>query len=670
VVVALTALGCGGPEHDPPEPIDPQRVQDQDEMTWDDYRPLPGIDWADPSLTPERRFRIALVAVDFSDQPFVITLPRGSDPFGNPQIDPVPRDSVPAFYRDFWIDPSPLNHGQTINGYWMEQSRGAFGITDIDAYGPYRMPRPLWTYGLSEWGQNEATPDGTRVDRLMEPDVDSLWRADAGDVAERYDAVLRIYAGYDETSVWQEFGEMKFATREDIPPEWGNPNPEMPRWVPTRYVEWTSWLAGAQQWGRSSMRQGESSGTITHELGHFAFGIPDLNNNPYVEPYRRVAAGPWDMMDRGSFNGPGGPHSRWVVPPTQGASMPAGLMLRNRLENDFVTWDDVLELSREALAETGMVVARITARAVEPVPGAYAGVVVRLDGADPGDRATPSDPAADPLSPGLTPYDFYSLEVVQRVGYDSFTPDDGVLLAKNRDELRGSNGGPNAFNGFIRVVDAHPEDISEVDYVRPGGEPVMRTIADYRQLNDALFHAGLDSGSSFEHVDEANRLHFYVVDLERDARGIRTYTLGLRSLDGAGDWTHGVALTGPSDGRPVTPHTPFALTITNTGERPTGPAIDGEAGSATAPDARATHPDDIRGHDDFDVFRISVSVDGRGWSAQLLNALAAVRAGDTSDLTVRVTPAGDAQREARVTVRAASESDPTKIAEAVWTVRR
>jgi hypothetical protein len=120
----------------------------------------------------------------------------------------------------------------------------------------------------------------------------------------------------------------------------------------------------------------------------------------------------------------------------------------------------------------------------------------------------------------------------------------------------------------------------------------------------------------------------------------------------------------------VTPNTPFALTITNTGAPPTAPAIDERAGAARAPDARATHPDDVRGHDDFDVFRISVAVDGPGWSAQLLNALAAVRAGDTSDLTVLVTPAGDAEREARVTVRAASESDPTKTAEAVWTVRR
>ena len=60
----------------PPKPIDPQIIQDQDNMTWEDYHPIPGKNWADPSLVPERKFRMALVAVDFPDQPFVITLPK------------------------------------------------------------------------------------------------------------------------------------------------------------------------------------------------------------------------------------------------------------------------------------------------------------------------------------------------------------------------------------------------------------------------------------------------------------------------------------------------------------------------------------------------------------------------------------------------------------------
>jgi len=649
------------PSRQMPSPLDPQQVQDQDDMTWDDYRPIPGHDWADPALVPQRAFRIALVAIDFPDQPFVITMSRQSDPFSNPQVDPVPREAVAQFYADFFLKPGPLNHGQTINGYWMEQSRGRFGITHVDPYGPYRMPEPLWAYGLNEYGQNESTPDGSRAGSRMEPDVDSLWRADRGDLRDQYDAILRIYAGYDETSVWQEFGEMKFDTREDIPPQWGNPDAAKPRWIPTRYVEWTSWLAGAQQWGLSSMRQGESSGTITHELGHFAFRIPDLNNNPYVRPYRRAAAGPWDMMDRGSFNGPGGPHMRWVVPPINGAAMPAGLMLRNRLANGFLDDAQVLRLSREGLARSGPVVARVTARAVEPLPGTFAGIVVRLDGELPHDGTPVSDPAVNALSPGTPSYNFYSLEVVQRIGYDSFTPDNGVLLAMNRDSARGNNGGPNAFNSFIWVIDAHPEDIDRVDYVRPNGERVMRTIADYRQLNDALFHAGPDSGSRFEWVDEPNRLHLYIIDLERDERGIRVYTLGVRSLDGAGPHTRGVSLVAPPGEVTVgAADTRVRFTLRN-------------AGTPVATDP-ALHPQDANAWLAGDIYRLSVSVAGEGgrgsdgWTARLLNELSAVRAGETATVQVHVAP-GRA-RTTRVTLRATSVSDPSKTATASVTLRR
>src|SRR5947208_13689833 len=86
-----------------PPPIDVQRVQDQQDMTWDDYRPIPGFVWSNPSLVPSKKsFKIALIAVDFSDQPFVITLPKKSDLFGNPQIDPIPREKVPQFYADFY----------------------------------------------------------------------------------------------------------------------------------------------------------------------------------------------------------------------------------------------------------------------------------------------------------------------------------------------------------------------------------------------------------------------------------------------------------------------------------------------------------------------------------------------------------------------------------------
>jgi hypothetical protein len=294
-ILALTACQERGPALHELPPMDPQVVQDQDDMTWDDYVPIPGRNWADPSLEPERGFKLAVVAIDFPDQPFVITLPEGSDPFGNPQIDPVAREDVPAVLRRLLDDPRRgqpwSDHQRLLDGAVPGEVRDHGG----GGFRPLPMPNPLWYYGLNEYGQQEQTPDGSVASGRMERDCDSIWAQDVGVSAQelrgRFDAVLRVYAGYDETGVWQEFGEMKFDTRDDIPPEWGNPNPDMPRWIPTRYVEWTSWLAGAQQWGLSSMRQGENSGTITHELGHFAFRLPDLNNNPYVEPYRRVAAG-------------------------------------------------------------------------------------------------------------------------------------------------------------------------------------------------------------------------------------------------------------------------------------------------------------------------------------------------------------------------------------------
>ncbi|MHB8054268.1 MAG: metallopeptidase domain-containing protein [Candidatus Aminicenantales bacterium] len=634
-------------------PIDPQNGQDQQDMTRTDYHPIPGKNWADPALVPARVMRIALVAVDFPDQPFVITLPKHSDPFGNPQIDPIPRESVPQFYADFYNAPGPLNYGQTINGYWMEQSRGRIGIPKMDTYGPYRMPKKLFQYGLNEWGQNGGCPPGYACDGELEADADALWRAVAGaDIDKNYDIVLRIYAGYDETSVWQEFGEMKFQTKENIPAEWGNPDPSMPRWVATRYVPWTSWKAGAMQWGLSSMRQGENSGTITHEIAHYAFDTGDNNNNPYVKPYRRVGSGPWDIMDRGSFNGPGGPHRRWVVPAAEGAAMPAGFMLRNRLRFNFVSEGQVLKLSRDGLAGSGMVTARIMARAVDSGPDGLAGLTIALDGTEPHDKTPACDPRADPLCAGPSVFDFYSVEVVQRIGYDSFTPDNGVLIAKNKNEESMSCG----YGCFTWVIDAHPEDINRIDFRRPDGTPVMRTIADYRQLNDALFHAGSSSGSACEWEDAANRLHFYIVDLRRDDDGILSYTVAVKSLDGAGPQRRGAALSA-GEARPLPDGSlrcEFLLKNTGT-PAPAAASLDGR---------------DISEFCSGDVYRLSVSVEGEGLSAFLPNTLAAVKFGGEVCLPVIVTRGPGSEGPVALTLKAVSESDPAKTVTAVLTISR
>jgi hypothetical protein len=156
---------------------------------------------------------------------------------------------------------------------------------------------------------------------------------------------------------------------------------------------------------------------------------------------------------------------------------------------------------------------------------------------------------ADPLCAGEPVWNNYTVEVVQRIGNDSFTTDNGVLIAKNKDAEGRSCG----YNCFSWVIDAHPEDIKMVDFKKPDGTIVMRTPADYRQLNDALFHAGTNSGSAYEWKDEANRLHFYVIDVKRSKEGILSYQVGVRSMDATA--TAG-AVTASVTGRTVTLRNP------------------------------------------------------------------------------------------------------------------
>ena len=87
----------------------------------------------------------------------------------------------------------------------------------------------------------------------------------------------------------------------------------------------------------------------------------------------------WDMMSRGSFNGPGGQHTRWQIPPTQGAALGAQHNLRNKRFLNFIGDDDILRLNRDGLAQSGLAVAEVKAREVQP-NGDLAGVRINLDG--------------------------------------------------------------------------------------------------------------------------------------------------------------------------------------------------------------------------------------------------------------------------------------------------
>src|SRR5262245_42421450 len=111
LAVAATLAAAGTAAAAPPAPLDPQNWSFQDNLTWADYKPIPGSDYSDASIQPTvKKWRVALILVDYDDRPFTITLPAGGSVFGTPtaMAHSIPRAQVPQFYADFLNKPSAL----------------------------------------------------------------------------------------------------------------------------------------------------------------------------------------------------------------------------------------------------------------------------------------------------------------------------------------------------------------------------------------------------------------------------------------------------------------------------------------------------------------------------------------------------------------------------------
>lgn len=619
----------------PPDPVDPQSWERPQDMTWDDYTPIPGWDWTSDDHQPPRKIRAALILGDFQDRDFVVTLPEGSDEAGNPRgVSDIPREEVAEYYRGFLNEPTDANHHHTINEYWLEDSYGLIGV-EMDAFGPYRMEGKEHEYGLADaGGAGDSCPEGDDCGKNFDTELLEASTADVtaatAQSGEDYDFRYLLHAGYDESGTWQEFGEMMFETPEDVTDEFGNPDESKPNHASTRYVDWTSFWAAKGIWSHALpgalSTQGESDGqsTFAHELSHI-LGVLDNYNNPYGEPVQRSYTGPWAQLSRGTFNGPGGPHSRWLIPADQGGALGSHHMLRNKLRLGFLKPGEVLFLDRETLAASGPQFADVWSRAVPVGVGTgregLHGLQIRLTG---GDQSPDCSVEEDWRCDGGGDYTAYTLEVVDRMGTDSFTPDHGVLIAKTKDVDTPP---------FMWAVDAHPEDIDLVDFVRPDGTEAKVSLGDYRQLLDALFHAGTGPGVVHEYVDEANRLHFYVLEKRRDEEGVLQYRVAVRSLDGGGPFGRGVE----SELASTTDATPGRVAVCEYDVTNTGDAADLVRLAADTPD---------------------------GWEPTLRYEVVEIGSGETSTVPVYVeVPQGAADRSATVTLTATSETDETATTE-------
>ena len=148
--------------------------------------------------------------------------------------------------------------------------------------------------------------------------------------------------------------------------------------------------------------------------------------------------------------------------------------------------------------------------------------------------------------------------------------------------------------------------------------------------------------------DAPNRLHFYVIDIRRDEKGILSYTVGVKSLDGAGPQARGVTASAPA-ALAVAGLSSFNVTVRNTGA----------AAPATTP---SPHPQDAAPYLLSDIYRLSIAVDSEEWSAALESQLVAVKFGESIAVPVHVMRRASATAPTKVTVMAVSESDQRKTA--------
>ncbi|MDR2712798.1 MAG: dockerin type I domain-containing protein [Clostridiales bacterium] len=280
--------------------IDPQSWQLQRDMTWDDYKPNPAIDWM-KDLNPaslahktawdgnsNRPIIGGLLMFQYLDLKFISSQPVGSSPLSyyamnpkyanpddngkthNPVIDVyqlfadeegISREALiekyttgengpdangltaldkkfSQWWADFLNKPSEINNYTGISEYWRENSYGKWDI-ELRPFGPFTIPyfefETMGGYDMSSGYQTyRDIPPSFRRTAAGTQNANTAFAFDtiAHNIAHEkklfdgLDFFFLLHAGYDESGVWQEFGQAQFATRKEIPYELG-PGPRM-----------------------------------------------------------------------------------------------------------------------------------------------------------------------------------------------------------------------------------------------------------------------------------------------------------------------------------------------------------------------------------------------------------------------------------------------------------
>ncbi len=236
---------------------------------------------------------------------------------------------------------------------------------------------------------------------------------------------MRIYAGYDETSVWQEFGEMKFQTPQDVPDEWGPPDPDLPNAVaagtpasprgrPDRNCGATPVSGKGRAREPSHTRSPIPSVSVTTTTIHTSSPTTGRAPAPSTCSTAAPSTGRADRTTAGRSGNPGRLDARRPDRADQDQA---------RLPRRRPTADAVAAGTRRPRSGRVRRPRPVGEGEEEPT----AGCRDRLGYG----QAPACDVNTDPFCFRPRLHRLH-IETVQRIGADSFTPDHGVMLTKNK----------------------------------------------------------------------------------------------------------------------------------------------------------------------------------------------------------------------------------------------
>ncbi|MCL2496169.1 MAG: hypothetical protein FWF04_01985, partial [Clostridiales bacterium] len=262
-----------------PDPIDPQSWLLHRDMTWHDLRPNPVIDWMKDLNEAGLNNKFAwggndsnsvivggFVMFEYLERKFISRGEVGSDPLGyylfkndgtgyesektrNPVLDTYQLIAdekyggdkskvTDADFAQWWVDylnkPQKVNNGVTISEFWRENSYGQWSV-DLRPYGPFTIPYfefETMGYCINSRFQtyNDVPPSfrrGAAASGYFSFDsIAQAMAVDEGVPFRDFDFFFLVHAGNAESGAWQEFGQLQFPTRKDIPYELG-PGPRM-----------------------------------------------------------------------------------------------------------------------------------------------------------------------------------------------------------------------------------------------------------------------------------------------------------------------------------------------------------------------------------------------------------------------------------------------------------